>query len=78
MKNTYGDLLKPYKIGTMTLKNRVCMAPMDYMYFDGDEDQSTFNYRWQRVFEARAKGGCGLLFTCAVQAERESCPIQEP
>ncbi len=74
MKNTYGDLLKPYKIGNMTLKNRVCMAPMDYMYFDGDEDQSTFNYRWQRVFEARAKGGCGLLFTCAVQAEREIMP----
>lgn len=74
MKNTYGDLLKPFKIGNMTVKNRVCMAPMDYMYFDGDENQSTFNYRWQRVFEARAKGGCGLLFTCAVQAEREIMP----
>lgn len=74
MKNTYGELLKPFKIGNMIVKNRVCMAPMDYMYFDGNEDQSTFNYRWQRVFEARAKGGCGLIFTCAVQAEREIMP----
>ena len=74
MKNTYGDLLKPFKIGNMTVKNRVCMAPMDYMFFDGDEDQSTFNHRWQKVFEARAKGGCGLIFTCAVQAERKMMP----
>ncbi|OUO58954.1 hypothetical protein B5F74_09185 [Collinsella sp. An271] len=30
MFTTYGDLLKPAAIGSMRLKNGICMAPMDY------------------------------------------------
>ena len=72
--NTRGDLLKPANIGTMRLKNRICMAPMDFKYFTGSSFDSTLTYRHAKVFEARAKGGCGLIFTCAVQAEREVMP----
>ena len=74
IRNSYGELLKPGKIGTMQLKNRICMAPMDFKYFDGNEDSSSITYRQVKVFEARAKGGCGLIFTCATQAEREIMP----
>lgn len=28
-RNTYGELLKPAMIGTMQLKNRICMNPRD-------------------------------------------------
>lgn len=72
--NTYGDLLRPASIGSMRLKNRICMAPMDFKYFTGNSFDSTLTYRHAKVFEARAKGGCGLIFTCAVQAEREVMP----
>lgn len=74
IRNTYGALLKPAQIGTMKLKNRICMAPMDYKYFSGNEEESSMSYRQVKVFEARAKGGCGLIFTCATQAEREIMP----
>ncbi len=74
VRNTYGDLLKPAKIGSMQLKNRICMAPMDFKYFSGNEEESSITYRQVKVFEARAKGGCGLIFTCATQAEREIMP----
>ncbi len=74
IRNTYGNLLKPAKIGTMELKNRICMAPMDYKYFSGNEEESSMSYQQVKVFEARAKGGCGLIFTCATQAEREIMP----
>ncbi len=74
IRNTYGNLLKPASIGTMQLKNRICMAPMDFKYFDGNEDDSSISLRQVKVFEARAKGGCGLIFTCATQAEREIMP----
>lgn len=74
VRNTYGNLLKPASIGKMQLKNRICMAPMDFKYFSGNEDVSSLSYRHVKVFEARAKGGCGLIFTCATQAEREIMP----
>lgn len=74
VRNTYGNLLKPASIGKMQLKNRICMAPMDYKYFAGNEEESSISYRQVKVFEARAKGGCGLIFTCATQAEREIMP----
>lgn len=74
IRNTYGTLLKPAQIGTLQLKNRICMAPMDFKYFSGNEEDSSMTYRQVKVFEARAKGGCGLIFTCATQAERELMP----
>lgn len=74
IRNTYGDLLKPAYIGKMQLKNRICMAPMDFKYFDGNTENSSMTHRQVKVFEERAKGGCGLIFTCATQAEQEIMP----
>jgi len=73
-KNFYGQLLRPYQIGKMKLKNRLCMAPMDYYFFEGDENESRMTQRLVKTFEARARGGCGLIFTSCVQAEREIMP----
>lgn len=74
VRNTYGNLLRPAKIGNLILKNRICMAPMDFKYFDGNTENSSMTHRQVKVFEARAKGGCGLIFTCATQAEQEIMP----
>ena len=74
VRNTYGALLKPARIGTMKLKNRICMAPMDFKFFSGNEEDSSMTYRQSKLFEARAKGGCGLIFTCATHAERKLMP----
>lgn len=74
VRNTYGELLKPAQIGTMRLKNRICMAPMDFKYFNGNEEDASMTHRQAKLFEARAKGGCGLIFTCATQAERKLMP----
>lgn len=74
IRNTYGNLLKPARIGKMELKNRICMAPMDFKYFNGNTENSSMTHRQVKVFEERAKGGCGLIFTCATQAEQEIMP----
>lgn len=74
IRNTYGNLLKPARIGKMELKNRICMAPMDFKYFNGNTEDSSMTHRQVKVFEERAKGGCGLIFTCATQAEQEIMP----
>lgn len=55
--NTYGDLLRSASIGSMRLRNRICMAPMDFKYFTGNAEDSTLSFRHAKVFEARAKGG---------------------
>lgn len=74
MFTTYGDLLKPASIGSMQLKNRICMAPMDFKFFSGDAEDSTLTHRHNCVFAERARGGCGLIFTCATQAELKVMP----
>lgn len=74
VRNTYGELLTPAYIGKMKLKNRICMAPMDFKFFDGNEEDSSMTHRQARLFEERAKGGCGLIFTCATHAEKKLMP----
>ena len=51
-------LLQPGRIGAMTVRNRLVMAPMETMYGtpDGLPSQRTRDY-----FTARAKGGVGLI-----------------
>ena len=73
-RNTYGELFGPAKIRTLELKNRICMAPMEHKYFSGNTEDSSMTYQQVKVFEARAKGGCGLIFTSATHAEQELMP----
>ncbi len=51
-------LFSPIKIGTMELKNRIALAPMDTDFVNQD---GTVNERYHDYIEARAKGGVGLL-----------------
>ncbi len=71
---TYGNLLGPASIGSMRLRNRICMAPMDFKFFSGDAEDSTLTEQHISVFEQRARGGAGLILTCATQAELEVMP----
>jgi NAD(H)-dependent 7beta-hydroxy-3-oxo-delta4-cholenoic acid oxidoreductase len=51
-------LFSPIKIGSMELKNRIALAPMDTNYANRD---GTVSEQYQAYIEARAKGGTGLL-----------------
>ncbi len=54
----FPHLLRPDRIGSTTLRNRLVMSPMETMYGtpDGLPSQRTRDY-----FAARAKGGVGLI-----------------
>lgn len=56
----YKLLFSPMKIGTLTIKNRVVMAPMmlGFGTFDGTATPALMDY-----YEARARGGAGLIIT---------------
>ena len=51
-------LFSPIKIGSMELKNRIAMAPMATNYANSD---GTISERLSAYFEARARGGVGLI-----------------
>ncbi len=54
----YDILNTPFSIGTMTVKNRIAMAPMGLNsgHVDGTIADDEIDY-----FEERAKGGTGLI-----------------
>jgi 2,4-dienoyl-CoA reductase (NADPH2) len=54
----FPNLLSPIQIGTMRLKNRMVMSPMTTAYCNADQTPSE---RLIGHFEARAKGGVGLI-----------------
>lgn len=58
MSNPFSPLLQPARIGTMELRNRIVMAPMGSNFAETD---GTCGERIQAYYEARAKGGAGLL-----------------
>ncbi|HOW80946.1 MAG TPA: FAD-dependent oxidoreductase [Spirochaetota bacterium] len=54
----YKILFKPIKIASMTVKNRVVMAPMATDFADGEGPVSD---KIRNYYEARARGGVGLI-----------------
>lgn len=68
-------LFEPIQIGSMTLKNRIVMAPMGTT----TDTTNAFNMRDVKYYGERAKGGCGLVLTGAVVAstEFEPAPCQK-
>lgn len=68
-------LFEPIKIGSLTLKNRVVMAPMGTT----TDTTNAFNMRDVYYYGERAKGGAGLVLTGAVVAstEFEPAPCQK-
>ncbi|MDD4389272.1 MAG: FAD-dependent oxidoreductase [Eubacteriales bacterium] len=59
----YGELFKPFKIGKLEIKNRICMAPM----LPGGHLDECKNVTDETIayYEERAKGGAGLIITGA-------------
>ncbi len=55
---SFDHLLRPGRIGTMILRNRLVMAPMETMYGTPDGLPSA---RTVAYFAARAAGGVGLV-----------------
>lgn len=53
-------LLSPIRVGTLTLRNRIVMAPMgvEIVGDDGEANEEVIRY-----YEERARGGAGLLVT---------------
>ncbi|OHD66343.1 MAG: hypothetical protein A2176_07625 [Spirochaetes bacterium RBG_13_51_14] len=60
-------LFSPLKIGTMEIKNRIAMAPMATDFAEGD---GTVTRRCIDYYEARARGGVGLIIleVCTIDA----------
>jgi 2,4-dienoyl-CoA reductase-like NADH-dependent reductase (Old Yellow Enzyme family)/NADPH-dependent 2,4-dienoyl-CoA reductase/sulfur reductase-like enzyme len=65
MSHPFSALVQPGRIGTLELKNRMIMAPMGSNYAESD---GSCGERIQAYYEARAKGGAGLLImgVCSV------------
>lgn len=65
MTHPHAALIQPGRIGTLELKNRMVMAPMGSNYAESD---GMCGERIQAYYEARAKGGAGLLImgVCSV------------
>jgi 2,4-dienoyl-CoA reductase (NADPH2) len=62
---TYDHLLSPISIGSMTVRNRIVMAPMGVEIVDSD---GRANEGIVRYYEERARGGVGMIITevCAI------------
>ena len=58
MAHSYAPLLQPGRIGTLELRNRIALAPMGEN-FGGLDGHAT--ERTQAYYEARARGGAGLI-----------------
>lgn len=65
----FDNLFLPGEIGTLTLKNRIIMSPMQTFTYDpdGTPNQKTINY-----FVARARGGAGLIICPGAKPSLES------
>ena len=66
---TLGNLFSPIRIGSMELKNRMAMAPMatDFANPDGTISERMIDY-----YEARARGGVGLIIMEVVTVDEGS------
>ena len=72
MANPYEPLLQPGRIGALQLRNRIVMAPMGSNFAESD---GSCGERIQAYYEARARGGAGLLImgVCGVAFPLGSC-----
>ncbi|MCR5449352.1 MAG: NAD(P)/FAD-dependent oxidoreductase [Solobacterium sp.] len=71
----FEKLLSSIQIGNVTVKNRVVMAPMGVGFAPGE---NRINDAYVKYFEARAKGGQGLITTPVATIDDTTCGIAEP
>ncbi|MDE8732547.1 FAD-dependent oxidoreductase [Eubacteriales bacterium DFI.9.88] len=67
----YSELFTPTNIGTVTIKNKLSMAPMGPVGYA--DENGAFSQRLQDYYVERARGGIGLIITglCNVDLETE-------
>lgn len=63
----YPSLFQPIRIGKLTLKNRIAMAPMGFPALSDADGLPT--QRYVDYFTERARGGAGLLITGMLKVE---------
>ncbi len=73
MSQKYKNLTTSLKIGSITVKNRFCLAPMQLGPLMGPFGE--FSDVGISYYEERAKGGFGLLFTGAMRTDMEVDPF---
>lgn len=73
---TYENLFRPLKVGSVTLKNRFCMAPMGSTQFMNE--YGGYTEAGVEYMAERAKGGFGLLITGALFADIKYDPPALP
>ena len=73
MNQKYNPLFTPLKIGCVTIKNRFCAGPLTLPSVFGPFGE--FSPNGIEYFEARARGGFGLIFTGAMHPDKHIDPI---
>ncbi|MHC1719547.1 MAG: FAD-dependent oxidoreductase [Clostridiaceae bacterium] len=58
MSDNYSKILQPIKIGTMTVRNRINMAPMTTLYAGSNGEVTD---QLMQYYAARARGGAGMI-----------------
>jgi 2,4-dienoyl-CoA reductase (NADPH2) len=71
----YTKLFSPIKINRIEIKNRISMPAFGLLYHDSDRRPSE---RLLRFYEARAKGGCGLLIVGGVAIDQQAAGPTTP
>lgn len=69
----YPNLFRPIKIGNMELKNRIAMSPMSLRVPEARTAQGTVSDKLLHFWEARAKGGAGLIITDVLTPDPDYC-----
>lgn len=73
MYETFPNLLSPYKIGGVTVKNRFSVAPMGLMELL--DEKGLISETGLEFYAERAKGGFGLITIPAVHPDTEVDPV---
>lgn len=73
MEYPYEHLMKPFQINQVTIKNRFCVGPLTLPSVYGPFGE--YSPEGLAYFEARAKGGFGLIFPGAMHPDNEVDPV---
>ncbi len=73
MAYPYEHLMQPFQINQITIKNRFCVGPLTLPSVFGPFGE--YSPEGLAYFEARAKGGFGLIFPGAMHPDNEVDPV---
>ena len=77
MSNQFSHLLSPLQIGKLTIKNRMCMAPMGGGYADLQGAHGEYTETALEYFTERARGGFGLIVVGAIYPDNKVDPCDQ-